>query len=118
MISTCGLIPYPVDRAPSQRYRFEQWRPHLKAEGIEMKLFPSADDALLQMLYQPGRLARKAAALAKAFFSSAARLSAIRQYDVVLIHRAICIAGPALLERAATLFRRPIVFDFDDAIYR
>src|SRR5436309_703274 len=92
-ISTCGLVPYPMDKAPSQRYRFEQWLPYLQAEGIALKLFPSADDALLQMLYKPGRLLKKTAALLRAFFKGAAQLKAIGHYDVVLIHRAICIAG-------------------------
>ncbi len=37
--------------------------------------------------------------------------------DAILIHRAACLAGPALLEHVLTLWRKPILFDFDDAIY-
>jgi glycosyltransferase involved in cell wall biosynthesis len=118
MISACALVPYPLNSAPSQRYRFEQWRPFLQAEGIDMHLFPSADQGLMRVLYEPGQLAAKATALAKAFCSSLVRLKSVRRYDVVLVHRAICIAGPALLERILSFFRRPVVFDFDDSIYR
>src|SRR5438105_3276070 len=117
-VSACGLVPYPLNSAPSQRYRFEQWRPFLGAEGISLDLFPSADHGLLRILYEPGRLVARAAALGKAFWCSMARLGAVRRYDVILVHRAICIAGPALLERIVSFFRRPVIFDFDDSIYR
>jgi glycosyltransferase involved in cell wall biosynthesis len=39
------------------------------------------------------------------------------RYDAVLIHRTACVAGPALLERCLPLFRRPVIYDFDDAIF-
>jgi glycosyltransferase involved in cell wall biosynthesis len=40
-----------------------------------------------------------------------------RTYDAILIHRAITIAGPAFLERLVSRLGRPLIFDFDDAIY-
>lgn len=117
-ITACALVPYPLDTAPSQRYRFEQWQPYLRAEGIALDLLPSADDGLLRILYKPGQALAKAAALGQAFWKSFVHLRAARRYDVILVHRAICIGGPAVLERIVTLFRRPVIFDFDDAIYR
>ena len=60
-IKACGLVPYPLNTAPSQRYRFEQWAPLLERQGITLKLLPSADLALMQMLYQAGRPVAKAA---------------------------------------------------------
>lgn len=117
-IRACGLVPYPLDTAPSQRYRFEQWQPYLRASGISLDLFPSADNELTRILYKHGRGLVKAVGLGKAFLRGFGRLMALRRYDVVLVHRAICIGGPALLERLLRLVRRPVVFDFDDAIYR
>src|SRR5262245_48257589 len=35
-----------------------------------------------------------------------------------MIHRTACIAGPALLERFIALSGKPVVYDFDDAIFR
>jgi len=35
----------------------------------------------------------------------------------VLIHRAAALAGPALLERMLSLTGKPVIFDFDDAIF-
>jgi glycosyltransferase involved in cell wall biosynthesis len=89
----------------------------LRARGIELDLVPFADQDLLQLLYQPGRWLRKATALFGAFARTAARLGGTRHYDVILVHRAICIAGPAVLEQVLRRLGRPLIFDFDDAIF-
>jgi glycosyltransferase involved in cell wall biosynthesis len=117
-ISAIALVPYPLNTAPSQRYRLEQWLPFLNAQGITIRFFPFADQNMVNVLYKPGRLLAKGVSLGRSFLRSASQLGSIRQYDVVLIHRAISIAGPALLEWLTSLLRRPIIYDFDDAIYR
>ena len=33
-LSLCAWVPYPVDSVPGQRFRIEQWKPYLEAEGI------------------------------------------------------------------------------------
>jgi len=40
-----------------------------------------------------------------------------RKHDLLFIQREVFPYGPALLERILSLWNRPIVFDFDDAIY-
>lgn len=114
----CGLVPYPVGTAPSQRFRIEQWLPALAARGVQTDLLPFADRALMRVLHQPGRLAAKAVAGLKAVARRTAEtLSRLRRYDAILVHRAAFLAGPGLLERAVLAAGRPIVFDFDDAIH-
>jgi glycosyltransferase involved in cell wall biosynthesis len=116
-IQVCALVPYPVDTTPSQRFRIEQWRPYLKENGISVDLVPFADKDLLQLLHQPGRRVAKLLAGAARFARRFVDIASIPRYDAVLIHRAICVAGPAVLERLAALFGKPIIFDFDDAIF-
>ena len=116
-ISLCALVPYYPDTAPSQRYRLEQWKPYLENQNIRTELVPFADAELSKLLYQPGRYAAKAQAMSAAFLRRIAAIATARRYDAVLIHRAACIMGPAVLERALALLRCPVIFDFDDAIY-
>lgn len=117
MISVCALVPYPLHTVPGQRYRIEQWRPYLGQEGISVELVPFADTRLLGLLYQPGRLAAKAAMMAAALVRRLAHVATVASYDAVFIYRAACPAGPAVLERAIALLPRPVLFDFDDAIH-
>jgi glycosyltransferase involved in cell wall biosynthesis len=117
-ISICALVPYPADTSPSQRFRIEQWMPYLSAQGISVELASFADDELMGLLHKPGRRAAKTAANLTRFLRRFKDVLATRRYDAVLIHRAACIAGPALLERLVSLIGRPVIYDFDDAIFR
>jgi glycosyltransferase involved in cell wall biosynthesis len=118
LLSVCAFVPYPLDTTPSQRFRLEQWRPRLEAQGVRLDFLPFADARLLKLLYQPRRWLAKAAALLGAFGQSAAHLRTAARYDAVVVHRAMCIAGPAVLERLLAKSRRPMIFDFDDTIYQ
>jgi glycosyltransferase involved in cell wall biosynthesis len=118
MIKVFAFVPYPLKSTPSQRFRIEQWEPYLREDGISVEYSPFVDEQLLQILHQPGKTINKSARLLRAFGRSVGRLSTLRKYDAVVIHRAISIAGPAILERALKALNRPVVFDFDDAIYQ
>jgi glycosyltransferase involved in cell wall biosynthesis len=116
-IRVCALVPYPPDTSPSQRYRIEQWLPYLKSQGISVDLVPFADRAMMRHLHKPGRRAIKAVAGASRFARRFLDVAAAARYDAVLIHRAAALAGPALLERMVSLTGKPVIFDFDDAIF-
>lgn len=116
-IRVLALVPYPLGQTPSQRYRIEQWQPYLEREGISLDMLPFATAGLMRVLYRKGHLASKAWGLGAAFTRRFFRLGQLGRYDAVLIHRAACLAGPAVLERAIALLRKPVIFDFDDAIY-
>ena len=117
-VSVCALVPYPPGTTPSQRYRIEQWRPYLEAQGITIELYPFADEHLMELLHKPGRRAAKALANVNRFARRFVEATTTRHYDAVFIHRAACIAGPSLLERLVVLFGRPLIYDFDDAIFK
>lgn len=116
-ISVCALVPYPLDTTPSQRYRIEQWLPYLKAQGISVDLIPFVDERLLRVLYEPGQHVAKAVLCARAFVRRLSQMTAIHRYDAIYVHRTACLAGPAVLEKLLSLFRQPVIFDFDDAIF-
>ena len=116
-IELIAFVPYPPDTTPSQRFRIEQWRGVLDELGIRVRLAPFADLRLMSLLYQPGRAAQKIAGVIAGFVRQARNVATAGRADAILIHRAACLAGPALLEHVLTLWRKPILFDFDDAIY-
>lgn len=117
-ISILALVPYPPNTTPSQRFRIEQWMPYLGAHGISVDLAPFADEKLMGLLHKPGRQAAKAFANITRFLRRFADVVSARRYDAVLIHRTACIAGPAVLERLVASLGRPVIYDFDDAIFK
>jgi len=116
-VSVCALVPYPPGIAPSQRYRIEQWTPHLRGHGISIDLLPAIDSELMRLLHNPGHNIEKAVLIMASLPRRVKEALSIRRYDAVLIHRAATIAGPAFIERLVRMVDRPVIFDFDDAIY-
>jgi glycosyltransferase involved in cell wall biosynthesis len=107
-----------VGQSPSQRYRLEQWSPHLAAKhGIQLDFAPFESQALTDLLYEPGHVARKAAWTLFDYARRASALSRVRDYDAVVVHREAALIGPAVYERLLSSRGVPIIYDFDDAIW-
>lgn len=111
-----ALLPYPVGRVPGQRYRIEQWAPLLRLEGIELVFSPFLTARAMDVLYRPGHLASKALATLGGYGRRLLEVGSPSLPEVVFVYREAALLGPAWLERLFA-WRRPIVFDFDDAIY-
>lgn len=111
------LVPYPLNVAPSQRFRFEQYLLELEKEGIDYKVRSFLTPRLYQVIYQRGNSLRKVAwflwRLVARFWHS---LEALR-YDVIFLHREMLPFGPPFLENLLHIAGKRIIFDFDDAIY-
>jgi hypothetical protein len=116
MIRALGLLPYPTDRAPGQRYRIEQWAPLLAAEGVQVTFAPFLSPSTMDVLYQRGHTLRKFGEAVLGYWRRARRLAGPLPFDVAYVYREMGPFGTAWLE--SWLRRRmPFVFDFDDAIY-
>lgn len=111
-----ALLPYPTGRVPGQRYRIEQWAPLLREEGIEVDFSPFLSRRAMDLLYEPGHVLAKARATLEGYARRLAQATALGLPDVVFVYREAALLGPAWLERILA-WRRPLVFDFDDAIY-
>jgi glycosyltransferase involved in cell wall biosynthesis len=116
MLRVLALVPYPLGRVPGQRYRIEQWAPGLAAEGIELRFAPFLSPRGLRVLYEPGHLATKAWETAAGHWRRRALTARLHDVDLVYVYREACLLGPPWAEARAAR-RRPVVFDFDDAIY-
>jgi hypothetical protein len=110
LTQTCEL-------GPSSRYRVYQLLPWLQKLGVECEVSPAIDEALYHRLYwdRSGRAARLAA------FSATWRrrrhdLVRVRDFDVVFVQKGVF---PGLYSGFEKKFaaRKPLVFDFDDAIW-
>jgi len=111
------VAAHRLNRAPSQRFRFEQYLDHLRSEGVECVLSPllSADDD--RLFYRDSGLLTKVAVLARAAVRRARDVRRAREFDAVFIQREAFFGGWPVFERAFKRTGTPLVLDFDDAIW-
>lgn len=112
------LVPYPIGKAPSQRFRFEQYLDLLQQHGHEYHLAPFLSAATWQILYKPGQAVRKALGILGGFGRRLGHILAAPAYDFVFVHREAAPLGPPIFEwLLVKVLRKRLVYDFDDAIW-
>lgn len=117
MLRLLALVQKSPGLSPGQRFRLEQWAPHLRADhGITIEFSPFESAELTEILYAPGRRLRKARLVLADTLRRRQDLRRSGAYDGVIVYREAAALGPALYER---LFARrlPLLYDFDDAIW-
>lgn len=116
MIRALAVVPYPVGRVPGQRYRIEQWASLMRQEGVEVVFSPFLSPRAMEVLYAAGHTWTKARETVRGYWRRVGGILGGGRYDVAYVYREAALLGPAWIERLIAR-RRPIVFDFDDAIY-
>jgi glycosyltransferase involved in cell wall biosynthesis len=112
------VVPYPPGRAPSQRFRFEQYLDILMAHGHQYRLAPFLSVATWNILYKPGQTVAKALGILAGFARRVGLLFTVPQYDFVFVHREAAPVGPPVFEwLLAKVLRKKLIYDFDDAIW-
>jgi len=112
------VCPYPFDEAPSQRFRYEQYLEILEDNEFSYELKPFLDIKGWNILYKEGAIPQKAWAFIKGFAKRKILLFRLRQYDFIFIHREATPAGPPFFEWITKyIWRKKIIYDFDDAIW-
>jgi len=112
------IVPYPTDKAPSQRFRFEQYYQLLNEKGIDYDIKPFLSNEIWDILYLPGRFLKKAFGILGGLFKRFFLLFKLKQYDYIFIHREATPIGPSFFEYFASRWlKKKIIYDFDDAIW-
>lgn len=103
--------------AASARFRVYQYLSHLREQGVECEVRPFVTEEVFRTLRGQGSLLNKAWLFSERSVSRWLDLRAARDYDVIFVQRESFPVGPPLVERYLAALGRPIVYDFDDAIY-
>ncbi len=112
------IVPYPIGKAASQRFRFEQYFSALDENKIQYELKPFLTEKIWDILYLPGRFPQKALAIFGGLFRRFFLLFQLGKYDVLFIHREATPIGPPFFEYFASRWlKKKIIYDFDDAIW-
>jgi glycosyltransferase involved in cell wall biosynthesis len=112
------ICPYPIGRAPSQRFRFEQYLDYLESEGFEITIKPFLDQPTWDLLYKKGLFLQKTIGMLKSTFKRFWLLNSVKKYDFIFMHREAMQFGPPVIEYILTkVLKKKILYDFDDAIW-
>jgi len=112
------IVPYTTEGG-SNRFRVEQYLPHLHQHGIGSAVRPFlCSSRFYEILYRPGHTLRKGWYFLVSSLNRLLDLARLRRFDRIVVHREAFPLGPPVLEWL--LFRSgiPVVYDFDDAIWQ
>lgn len=112
------IVPYPKGQAPSQRFRFEQYLSMLKENHIDYQMESFWSKQAWEILYSDSHKIRKFIAYIYGNVKRFLLLFKIRDVYLIFIHREALPVGPPIIEfLLAKVFRKKIIYDFDDAIW-
>lgn len=113
------IVPYPEGEAPSQRFRFEQYFSILKENKIDCHIEPFWSEKAWAILYKEGHKVKKARAFLSGIIKRLGLLFKIHGVQLIFIHREALPVGPPIIEfLLSRVFRKKIIYDFDDAIWK
>ncbi|MCU0432359.1 MAG: glycosyltransferase family 4 protein [Bacteroidia bacterium] len=111
------IASHRPNRAPNQRFRFEQYFDYLRAQGFDCELswfISEEDDAYF---YRPGHLWRKMKVQLKSIFVRMADLRRARNADIMFVCREALMLRFTWFEKRFFRSGAKVVYDFDDAIW-
>jgi glycosyltransferase involved in cell wall biosynthesis len=117
MANILFVAAHRPNRSPSQRYRFEQYWDALKKAGHTYHLAYLINEKDDHYFYNSGNIIRKSYIFLKSYFKRWQHTLLARDFDVVFIQREAFMTGTTFFERRFKKTGKPIIFDFDDAIW-
>jgi len=111
------ICPHPVNVAPGQRLKYEQYFDYFRANGYDITVSPFMSERFWNIVYKPGRL------LEKSFWTLAGHVRRIFDlarapfYDGLYIFLWAVPFGPPLFEALFCGLNRRIVYDIDDMVF-
>jgi len=111
-----ALSPVPYEGAGC-RFRIAQYIPYLATQGIDVTVAPFYSRQLFELVYDRRRYARKASLFLTQALSRIGTVVRAGGYDAIWIYREAFPVGPPVLESLLRALGRPLVYDFDDAVF-
>jgi glycosyltransferase involved in cell wall biosynthesis len=111
------LAPAPLHISPSQRFRYEQYI-ELTHPNCRFHHHAFFSEKTWSILFLRNHFLQKAWGILIGFCRTFLLLFSVPRYHVIYVHRGITPLGPPVFEwLIACVFRKKLIFDFDDAIW-
>ncbi|MBI2966901.1 MAG: glycosyltransferase family 4 protein [Bacteroidetes bacterium] len=111
------IASHRKDRAPGQRFRFEQYIPLLQSRGFHCDISFILNEHDDKIFYSQGKYFGKFFILLKGGYHRLRDVFHANRYDIIFIFREAFVARTTWFERQFRNSRAKIIYDFDDAIW-
>jgi glycosyltransferase involved in cell wall biosynthesis len=111
------VCPYPLNVAPSQRLKFEQYYPYFEEAGFGVEVSSFINKAFWKIIYKRGNFFSKVFYTILGYARRIVDLSKLPQYDIVYIHLWVTPFGAPVFEWLFKKWAKKIVYDIDDLVY-
>ncbi len=111
------IVPYPFDKAPSQRLKFEQYYKSIEEAGFTIYKSSFISEGFWKVIYKKGNLFKKIFYTCAGYCKRFGDLFRLRRYDAVYIHLWVTPFGPAFFEWMFCKISKRVIYDIDDMIY-
>lgn len=111
------ICPYPENRAPSQRLKYEQYFSSWRNEGFKIEVSSFVSIALWSKLYIKGHWYIKIFQTLKGYYNRIKDLKRLPKYDIIYISLWVTPFGWPLFEYLFYKRNKNIIYDIDDLVY-
>jgi glycosyltransferase involved in cell wall biosynthesis len=112
------LAPAPSDISPGQRFRFEHYLPINSDSNLEFTVSPFFSRRTWKIIHLNKNYLNKTLGILSAIIRRVLMFFTVFKYDYIYIYREAAAVGPPVIEwLLAKVFRKRIIYDFDDAIW-
>lgn len=111
------IASHREDRAPNQRFRFEQYISFLNQNGFDCTISPLIASPKEDKTFYSGSLLAKILLGTKLTIRRFKDVFRANQFDIIFIAREAFITGSIFFEKQLKKSNTKIIFDFDDSIW-
>ncbi|MCZ2396345.1 MAG: glycosyltransferase [Chitinophagales bacterium] len=111
------LSPYPKDKAPSQRLKYEQYFPAFRDAGMQIEDNSFMPLQLWSILYKKGFFFKKFFFTFIGYLNRYILLFQIPKYDIIYVHLWGTPFGMPFYEKILRRLSKRLIYDIDDMIF-
>lgn len=111
------LSPYPLDSAPSQRLKYEQYYPYFEAAGYSLTTRSFVSRDFWRIIYKEGYYIQKVYFTIAGYLGRVLDLFVLRKYDLIYVHLWVTPIGLPLFEWLVCMLSKRLVYDVDDMVH-
>lgn len=112
------IVPYPYDKAPSQRLKFEQYYDQFRRAGYDISWSSFYDEKAWRTIYKPGHFLQKVASILRGYLRRIKDGFRLSRYDIIYVHLWVTPIGPPWFEQwYANKAGKRLIYDIDDLIF-